>query len=414
MKSSLIVFLTLLILACGTKKEHSSSPALDSVTFKQGSFGYDVEFIKKHKEVIVLGSASGGAKILVVKDYQARIMTSTASGDEGYSYGWINYDLIKSGKGLPHMNAFGGEDRVWLGPEGGQYSLYFKKGDPFEFANWQTPPVIDSETYDLISSDSTQASFRKLGSLTNYNGYTFNFEINRQVRLLTDGEVLQEFGIASGKFRSVAYESRNSLTNTGTEIWKKKNGLVSIWILGMYKPSDKTMIIIPHEKLASGASEKGKITDNYFGQIPADRIAKKEDVLLLKADGKSRGKVGIAPTVAKNISGSYNTERHILTLVKFDLEKNADYVNSKWEIQKQPFKGDVANAYNDGPVADGTQMGPFYELESSSPAKELNPGGTVTHHHRTLHLEGDEAALDDVARKILGISLTEIEKSFSN
>ena len=30
------------------------------------------------------------------------------------------------------MNVFGGEDRFWLGPEGGQFALYFKAGDPFD------------------------------------------------------------------------------------------------------------------------------------------------------------------------------------------------------------------------------------------------------------------------------------------
>ena len=30
------------------------------------------------------------------------------------------------------MNGFGGEDRFWLGPEGGQFSIFFKKDDPFD------------------------------------------------------------------------------------------------------------------------------------------------------------------------------------------------------------------------------------------------------------------------------------------
>ena len=28
----------------------------------------------------------------------------------------------------PHMNAYGGEDRIWLGPEGGMFSLFFCAG----------------------------------------------------------------------------------------------------------------------------------------------------------------------------------------------------------------------------------------------------------------------------------------------
>ena len=66
-------------------------------------------------------------------------MTSTAGGDAGLSFGWINRELIASGKLLPHMNAFGGEDRFWMGPEGGQFSIFFAKGAKFEFADWFTP-----------------------------------------------------------------------------------------------------------------------------------------------------------------------------------------------------------------------------------------------------------------------------------
>jgi len=33
-------------------------------------------------------------------------------------YGWINRELVASGKRQKHINAFGGEDRFWLaGPE---------------------------------------------------------------------------------------------------------------------------------------------------------------------------------------------------------------------------------------------------------------------------------------------------------
>jgi hypothetical protein len=28
---------------------------------------------------------------------------------------------------VPHINVFGGEDRFWLGPEGGQFSIFFAK-----------------------------------------------------------------------------------------------------------------------------------------------------------------------------------------------------------------------------------------------------------------------------------------------
>jgi hypothetical protein len=84
-----------------------------------------------------------------------------------------------------------------------------------------------------------------------------------------------------------------------------------------------------------------------------------------------------------------------------------------WEIQEKPFAGDVVNSYNDGPASPGAKpLGPFYELETSSPAAALGPGGTLTHVHTTMHFTGPEKALDEIARQVLGVSLDEIGKAF--
>ena len=406
----LIVLLSIIATACVTRKMDSTTNVkADTLSFKKGSFGFDLSFLKKHREVIVLGAPSRSAHVLVVKDYQGRVMTSTARGDDGNSYGWINYKLISSDSLLSHFNPFGGEDRIWFGPEGGQYSVFFKKGTSFDFENWQTPSVIDTDPFDLVSADTIQATFKKSVSLTNYSGFKFNFDIVRKIVLWNDEDILREFGIEVNGVQAVAFESKNSITNAGPETWKRKSGLISVWILGMFIPSDKTTIVVPYEK---SADSKKKITDNYFGEIPADRLIKSEERLFLRADGKYRGKIGIPPAIAKNIAGSYDAEKHILTLIKFDLDKKGDYVNSKWELQKEPYRGDAVNSYNDGPLAAGGQLGPFYELESSSPAKELKTGQTLTHRHMTLHLEGEEPALNEIAKKTLGVSLEDISNVF--
>ena len=86
------------------------------------------------------------------------------------------------------------------------------------------------------------------------------------------------------------------------------------------------------------------------------------------------------------------------------------YVNSKWEIQKEPYKGDVINSYNDGPLADGTQMGPFYEIESSSRALQLKKGETGEYKQVTCHFQGDYTALQQLAKQLLGVDLNELKK----
>ena len=74
-------------------------------------------------------------------------MTTSASGDEGDSYGWINYRFIREGKVSPQFNPVGGEERFWLGPEGGPFSLYFKEGQEQVYDNW-----IDRKSTRLNSS----------------------------------------------------------------------------------------------------------------------------------------------------------------------------------------------------------------------------------------------------------------------
>jgi len=148
------------------------------------SFGDDTAFLKSHTDLIVLSDEKGLAKVAVAPAWQGRVMTSTAGSDAGPSFGWINRELISSGKLAPHMNAFGGEDRFWMGPEGGQFSIFFAKGAKFEFADWFTPAVFDTLPYKVVHQSRDQAVFASAFTLTNYSGTQFEVAVNRVVRLL--------------------------------------------------------------------------------------------------------------------------------------------------------------------------------------------------------------------------------------
>ena len=87
------------------------------------------------------------------------------------------------------------------------------------------------------------------------------------------------------------------------------------------------------------------------------------------------------------------------------------FVNSTWKVQDQPFAGDMINSYNDGPNESGGILGPFYELESSSPALALAPGASGRHDQTMIHLSGDRKGLDKIARKMIGVGLDEIERA---
>jgi hypothetical protein len=379
-------------------------------TFKDGTFGYDQAFLEKHKEIVVISSPDNpDSKAIVLPAYQGRVMTSTSNGDNGNSYGWINYKLIENGQHQPHINAFGGEERFWLSPEGGQFSVYFKKGSKFDFDNWQTPALIDTVPFEVVESDDTSVKLRVNAMIENYSGFMFVIEINRSIQMLSRKDIESTLDLGQpGTYKATAYMSVNSIINKDAD-WKSETGMLGVWLLGMFKPSEKTTIVAPFVRKAE---KKPAITADYFGKIPADRFAVRDSVVFLKADGKSRSKIGIAPKSARNVAGSYDEEKGILTIIKFDLAPEGQYMKSTWEIHQDPYNGDALNAYNDGKLADGTQMGPFYELESNSFVKPLKEGETLTHCQRTYHFEGDKNVLNKIAVKVLGASLAEINAAF--
>lgn len=378
-------------------------------TFEKGSYGYDLKFLKEHTRPVEL--KNGNSRLLISPEYQGRVMTSSSEGESGLSYGWINYDLIGSGEVLKQINPVGGEERIWLGPEGGQYSVFFKAGDSFDFENWSTPASLDTEKFDLLALTETQAEFSKSIQIKNYSDFQFEFDLNRIISLLNTENIKSELGIVfQEKIKRVGYKTVNQLKNTGSVAWKKESGLLSIWLLGMFNPSPEVTIIVPYK---TNVESDYIVKDDYFGKVPADRLVVKNGFVFLKGDGKQRGKIGIPPQRALPVLGSYDAENKLLTIVKCEVPEGVnDYINSAWEMQEFPYKGDAINSYNDGPLEDGGQLGPFYEMETSSPALALKVGETATYKQSTFHFQGTEEELNAVCQQVFGISLEEIKAVF--
>jgi hypothetical protein len=372
----------------------------------------DKSFLQKHLQTVEL--VSGDKRLLVTPDLQGRVLTSSANGEDGYSFGWLNYDLIASGKFLPHCNNFGGEDRFWLGPEGGQFSIFFKgeSGKGFDFEDWQAPALIDTEHWELVSTSNQNATFTKSAELENWSGKILKCRLDRTVRLIDNKAVSTELGFEiSRNLDSIVFSSQNLLTNTGDFEWTKETGMLSIWILGQFIPSNKNTVIIPSKQ-----SDSAQINDSYFGKIDADRLKVTDKALFFKGDGGKRGKIGTPPEMTIPVAGAYDAENGTLTIVKFSFYNRSEdvFVNSMWEYQTEPFKGDVINSYNDGPLEDGSIMGPFYEIETSSAAAKLKPGESLLHTHTTMHFKGDFDSLNEIAKKMLEVDLCEINKSRTN
>ena len=403
--------LTALLLA-GALISCRNKPAKQAVTegqYAKGTFGYDLDFLKQHDSVVVLNNNAGTGQVIVSAKYQAKVFTSTADGLNGKSFGWINYKTFSQKALNPHMNAYGGEDRLWTGPEGGKFALFFKPNTPMKMDYWHTPAAVDFEEWKLVSKSNKEALLTKTTRITNYQGTVLDIRILREIKVIEAVEVQKLLDITlDNRVKLVAFSTKNTLINAGNTAWDTKTGAPCLWDLDMFTPSPKTVIVIPFN-----ASAPGRIaTTDYFGEIPKERLNFKDGVFLFKADGKSRGKLGVTARRAKNRIGSYDAANNVLTVAMFDVDPGATYLNQEWRTDRNPFKGDAVNAYNDGPLKDGTHLGPFYEIESVSPAAFLKPGQSLVHKHSVFHFTGDKEELNQVALKTLGISLSDIQAAF--
>ena len=276
----LLIVLAGILFSAGCEKE--------DLTVSGITFADDLAFLKEHAEVVVLADSTGKSQVALITAMQGRIMTSTANGPEGVSFGWINRELIESGEIQEHINVFGGEDRFWLGPEGGQFSIFFKKGVEFNLDNWFTPAPIDTEPFELVSSTKNSAIFKRDMKLENFSETTLDLRVDREVKVLEKGEAVEKLGVLPGeKVKLVAFESNNTITNTGENAWEKETGLLSIWILGMFNPSDATTVVVPYK--AGPEHLVGPIVnDAYFGKVPAKRLVVRNNVMFFSGAGAGK------------------------------------------------------------------------------------------------------------------------------
>ena len=380
----------------------------------ENTFQSDVDFLKKYFEVHVLRNDEGG-RAIVIPALQGRTMTSSSKGDDGQSYGFIQYETFD--KPLdPKINLYGGEDRIWISPEGGQFSVFFDPDVPMDFANWRTPKFLDTEVYEVVKKNDTLITTKNSTALMNMSGYVFDIELERTVELLSTEAAAKCLGTNVDGVSLVAQESRNKLTNTGDKTWSQETGLIGLWAICMSKPSPSATLMIPFRQ--GDQAELGTIvTSDYFGELGSDRLVVNEELgmIFLSGDGDYRSKLGLSEKRALPLMGSWDAERCVLTVVQFNMPETAPYgyTNNLWEFQEQPYAGDVINGYNDGPNDSGGKLGGFYELETISPAYALAAGEARTHIQRITRIEGERDKLDAISKSVFDVSLDQVESQLS-
>lgn len=379
------------------------------------SYGEAKAFVERHTRPVEL--VCGEARVLLAPAWQGRVMTSTCAGEQGRSFGFVHREFISEGKPDPRFNNYGGEERLWLSPEGGPFSLWFRPGAAQTLENWYTAPALNEGEWKLAAPPQrTGCVMQARLEVENTAGTKFAFDLSRTVRLLSADDGRRLLGGAVAELLSrptarwVGYESENELTNRGAAL-SKQGGLVSIWMLGMLNSGPQTVVVVPFrgEAPAGGSVVKS----DYFGAVPPDRLKTLPGAVLFRADGRFRSKIGIGPAHAKNVLGAIDFETPSVTLVHFDLPDDptrCDYLNNSWGPQDDPFRGDVVNSYNDGPNDLGRRLGDFYEIESLSPAPVLAPGEKLVHRQRTIHVTGPRELLEELAERALGVSWSAVRR----
>lgn len=390
----------------------TDNPGAESVAPR--SFSAERDFLEKYTEIIALMAPDGsGGQVLVAPRFQGRVMISTVDPDANVGIGWINRELIASGRRQPQINYVGGEERLWIGPEGGKYSVFVPHGKSYKPANYQTPALIDIDAFEVTKKDASSIVLSREGSLTNYSGTRFDVRIERSIEVLDRTRMAAHLGVAHlGHLKIIGYQTTNRLINRGGQAWRKETGLLSLWLLGAYSASPTSVVVLPYRRSASSHP----VNTSYSGWPPPGHLKVGSTAAFFRGDAAASAKIGLSSAVALDSLGAFDPATGVLTIVQYEKPSGAqDYVNSLWRLQARPYEGDAVNAYNDGPPAPGVaQLGRFFELETSSPAAALTPGASIEHVQRTFHLQGNRAELDEIAKRMLHASLNEIETAFGD
>jgi hypothetical protein len=359
---------------------------------------------------IVLRHPATSAALAVAPDLVGRAMCSTFDAKAGKANGWINHEALQKGKVDPVFNNFGGEERFWFAPEGGPFGLMFgRKKSAFE--NYTVQDGMSSLSYQVVDNDDQFVSMKAEMSLRNGSDTQFSLRVERRISLIASCPYASEI---PGPVESVAFQSDNIVTNVGASPWSRKNGTLAMWCLGQFVEHPRLSVIVPIRP-AVGVLPSSPTVDEYFkdfclgGSFPSDRRLSFDDYVLLKADGRVRGKIGVKKEHATGRLGSYNPNDDHLIIVDHDFYPELEYAAGYWRSYDDPFNGDALSVYIDGPQEAGGPDGFSYELETMSPALFLPPGESFAYRNRTFHLRASRKAIGMVCKRFLKADIEKMD-----
>ena len=373
-------------------------------------FAEVVQLLKNsNNDAFVLEGRRKDKQVLVCPNLAGRVMGTTYQGDEGQIGGFVNVEALKNGMNET-WNNWGGEERHWLCPEGGQFGLMFG-GKQNCFDNYAVPDGMNNAEYELIDQTLSRSSLTMKASLTLINAMDTKFDLEcvRRITALDGCPYLTE---VDPEVDFVGFESESTATNIGSKAWIRQTGCLAHWHLGQFSAGPRVIVIIPFRQ---GDLADPPVCEDYFrdfcigGQMAPERLWIKDSFVLSKADGKYQTKIGQQRSRAMGLLASYNLDSNEMILIDYDYYPNLEYAASYWYEQTDPFNGDCASFFCEGPEARGEPDGRFYELESMSPAMLLSPGQSFTFRTRTIHIKGPGKLMAALCRRQLGPDLAILE-----
>src|SRR5262249_45367806 len=141
------------------------------------------------QEPVVLTGREGNRVVLVAPGLVGRVLCTGFDGVGGQIASWIDEEQIRKGFTAPTPGAqwanFGGEERLWFGPEGGRFGLFFPPEKDQKHGNYLVPEAMNSLAYrtDRGSGVETSVTFSAPVRLVNYQNHPIDLHVTRQVEV---------------------------------------------------------------------------------------------------------------------------------------------------------------------------------------------------------------------------------------
>lgn len=357
------------------------------------------------QEPVVLTGRDGNRVVVVTPGLVGRVLCTGFDGVGGPTASWIDEGQLRKGATPPAPGArwanFGGEERVWFGPEGGRFGLFFPPGQEQKHANYLVPEAMNSLAYQVEHGPgvATSVMFSAAVHLVNYQDRPIDLQVTRQVEVLDwcpftlglDNEV--EF---------VGFQSRTYVKNAGVRALTRQTGTACVWTLGIHPAREHSVVVLPFrggpdaewgEPLLTEYLKTGTVDFSHIpaGRRPSDYWAVKPRCALIKASGSAQNKLEMSPQRTLGRMAAVDLTGGTLTAVEFPTYPELDYCAPFWvPYAGDPFRGSALSVFV---LGRWHGVEPFFELECFSPALFLHPGQEYCHMSRTWHLRGDKAAL---------------------